>query len=79
LKEVKNQKIKKFTPWLLVQKRTIPTERPQLVGEVSANFNHLYGLLVIVPPTDPEVPGSIAGAITFSEKWWFGNEVHSDS
>jgi hypothetical protein len=25
------------TPWLLVRKRTIPTERPLLVGEVSAN------------------------------------------
>jgi hypothetical protein len=24
--------------WLLVRKRTIPTERPLLVGEVSANF-----------------------------------------
>jgi hypothetical protein len=29
---------KKKTPWLLVRKRTIPTERPPLVGEVSANF-----------------------------------------
>jgi hypothetical protein len=27
------------TPWLLVRKRTIPTERPPLVGEVSANFS----------------------------------------
>jgi hypothetical protein len=27
-----------LTPWLLVRKRTIPTERPPLVGEVSANF-----------------------------------------
>jgi hypothetical protein len=26
------------TPWLVVRKRTIPTERPLLVGEVSANF-----------------------------------------
>jgi hypothetical protein len=26
------------TPWPLVRKRTIPTERPPLVGEVSANF-----------------------------------------
>jgi hypothetical protein len=26
------------TPWLLVRKRTIPTERPPLVSEVSANF-----------------------------------------
>jgi hypothetical protein len=25
-------------PWLLVRKRTISTERPQLVGEVSGNF-----------------------------------------
>jgi hypothetical protein len=27
------------TPWLLVRKRTIPTERPPLVSEVSANFS----------------------------------------
>jgi hypothetical protein len=26
-----------ITPWLLVRKRTIPTERPPLVGEVSTN------------------------------------------
>jgi hypothetical protein len=26
------------TPWLVVHKRTIPTERPPLVNEVSANF-----------------------------------------
>jgi hypothetical protein len=26
------------TPWLLVRKRTIPTERPPLVDEVNANF-----------------------------------------
>jgi hypothetical protein len=25
-------------PWPLVRKQTIPTERPPLVGEVSANF-----------------------------------------
>jgi hypothetical protein len=30
---------KQNTPWLLVRKRTIPTERPPLVGEVSANFS----------------------------------------
>jgi hypothetical protein len=30
--------IKLKTPWLLVRTRTIPTERPLLVGEVSANF-----------------------------------------
>jgi hypothetical protein len=28
----------KKTPWLLVRKRTVPTERPPLVGEVSVNF-----------------------------------------
>jgi hypothetical protein len=28
----------KKTLWPLVRKRTIPTERPPLVGEVSANF-----------------------------------------
>jgi hypothetical protein len=26
------------TPWPLVHKRTIPNERPSLVGEVSVNF-----------------------------------------
>jgi hypothetical protein len=28
----------KKTPWPLVRKQTMPTERPQLVGEVKANF-----------------------------------------
>jgi hypothetical protein len=28
----------KLTPWPLVRKRIIPTERPPLVGEVSDNF-----------------------------------------
>jgi hypothetical protein len=31
-------KTKLKTPWLVVRKRTIPTERPPLVSEVSANF-----------------------------------------
>jgi hypothetical protein len=35
LKESKEQK---KTSWLLARKRTIPTERPALVGEVSANI-----------------------------------------
>jgi hypothetical protein len=30
--------IQKESPWPLVIERTVPTERPQLVGEVSANF-----------------------------------------
>jgi hypothetical protein len=30
--------VKKKTSVVLVRKRTIPTERPPLVGEVSANF-----------------------------------------
>jgi hypothetical protein len=29
----------KQTPWPVVRKRTIPTERPPLVGEVNANFS----------------------------------------
>jgi hypothetical protein len=29
---------KHITPWLVVCKRTIPTERPPLVSEASANF-----------------------------------------
>jgi hypothetical protein len=32
------------TPWLLVRKRTIPTERRPLVGEVSANFLRIEGV-----------------------------------
>jgi hypothetical protein len=27
-----------FTPWLVVRKRTILTEKPPFIGEVSANF-----------------------------------------
>jgi hypothetical protein len=30
--------IRKKIPWLLVRTQTITTERPPLVGEVSANF-----------------------------------------
>jgi hypothetical protein len=33
-----NHVTKKKPPWPLVGKRTIPTERPPLAGEVSANF-----------------------------------------
>jgi hypothetical protein len=29
----------KKAPWPVVRKQTIPTERPPLVGEVSANFS----------------------------------------
>jgi hypothetical protein len=38
--EKSHQKVLKKlkTPWPLVRKRTIPTERPRHVGEVSANF-----------------------------------------
>jgi hypothetical protein len=32
------------TPWLVVCKRTIPTERPPLDGEVSANFLQIEGV-----------------------------------
>jgi hypothetical protein len=41
-----------LTPWPLVRKRTIPTERPPLVGEVSANFLADRGSRV-VRTTDP--------------------------
>jgi hypothetical protein len=34
-------KKKKKTPWPLVRKRTIPTERPPHVDEVSANWNRM--------------------------------------
>jgi hypothetical protein len=37
-----SKKIK--TPYPLVRKRTIPTERPPLVGEVSANFLRIEGV-----------------------------------
>jgi hypothetical protein len=37
-------KLKKLNSVAVVRKRTIPTERPQLVGEVSAN---LYGQRVL--------------------------------
>jgi hypothetical protein len=33
----RKEQIKKKTPWFLVRKRTIPTERPQPVGEVGTN------------------------------------------
>jgi hypothetical protein len=33
----------KGNPWHVVRKRTMPTERPSLVGEVSANFLRIAG------------------------------------
>jgi hypothetical protein len=42
----------KKTLWLLVRKQTIPTERPPLVGEVSANFFADRGCRM-VSATDP--------------------------
>jgi hypothetical protein len=38
IRQKKNIKNEKKNPWPLVRKRTIPTERPPHVGEVSANF-----------------------------------------
>jgi len=38
---------KAYTPWLLVRERTIPTERPPPVGEVSANFLRIEGCHVV--------------------------------
>jgi hypothetical protein len=38
VKYEKNKSVLVKTPWLLVRKQTIPTERPPLVGEVSVNF-----------------------------------------
>jgi hypothetical protein len=37
MKEVKMEGIKNSV--VLVRKRTIPTERPPLIGEISANFS----------------------------------------
>jgi hypothetical protein len=34
----------KKTLWLLVRKRTVPTKRPPLVGEVGANFLRIEGV-----------------------------------
>jgi hypothetical protein len=49
--ELYKNKTTEQTPWLLVRKRTIPTERPPLVGEVSATFaDRGCG---VVSPTDP--------------------------
>jgi hypothetical protein len=36
-----NKQTKQQTLWLLVRKRTIPTERPPLVGEVSAIYSEM--------------------------------------
>jgi hypothetical protein len=30
--------LRRQTPWLLVRKYTIPTERPPLVGKISTNY-----------------------------------------
>jgi hypothetical protein len=39
------------TPWLLAGKRTIPTERPPLVGENSAKFADIgYGVVSVTDP-----------------------------
>jgi hypothetical protein len=35
---ITKQSLSHLTPWLVVRKRTIPTERPPLVSEISANF-----------------------------------------
>jgi hypothetical protein len=40
----KDIKTKTKLPWPLVRTRTIPTERPPLVGEVSANFLQIDGV-----------------------------------
>jgi hypothetical protein len=50
-----NSKLKrKETPWLLVRKRTIPTERPPLVGEVVPTFADIGCRMVSA--TDPHGP-----------------------
>jgi hypothetical protein len=37
-------KTNKQTPWPLVRKRTIPTERPPLVGEIQCQILRIEGL-----------------------------------
>jgi hypothetical protein len=49
------------TPWILVHKRTIPSERPPLVGEVSANF-FAQELTKKYPVNTPFNPESHKGA-----------------
>jgi hypothetical protein len=41
------------------------------------NYDHLYGLVVRVPVYRSRGPGSVPGAIRFSEKQWDRNGVHS--
>jgi hypothetical protein len=57
----------KQTPWPLVRVRTIPTERPPLVGEVSANFAAIGCHVVGV--TDPY--GRILGFLDRSRYFLF--------
>jgi hypothetical protein len=64
-----NNNNKKKTPWPLVRKRTIPTERPQLVGQVSANYLRIEGVAWSaqrIPPVFNSV--FLTGAATFSFK-----------
>jgi hypothetical protein len=42
-----NSKKNKQTPWLLVQKRTIPTKRPPLVDEIRCQLLRIEGCLVL--------------------------------
>jgi hypothetical protein len=57
------------TLWLIVRKRTIPTERPPLVGEVSANILRIDGIAWSAQRI-PSVVNSVflAGAATFPFK-----------
>jgi hypothetical protein len=43
-----SNKTKQTNSGALVRQRTIPTERPPLVGEVSANFNVSFKNLLII-------------------------------
>jgi hypothetical protein len=48
-----------------------------MVGEFSWTASVVYWLQFLV--TDPEIPGLILGATTFSEIYWFWNGVHTAS
>jgi hypothetical protein len=65
----KTKKKTKKTPCPLVRKRTIPTERPPIVGEVSANFLRIEGVAWSVQRIPPVVNSVLlTEAATFSSK-----------
>jgi hypothetical protein len=61
-----------------LSEKLVPTFADRGCREVSATDHiGLYGLAVRVPGYKYKGPGSIPGAIRFSEKQWVWNGVHS--